>query len=180
MQTRCCIYFNTEINGGWVNLSWSGVKEGEIKIIHKLVYVWLRSIYLAISAKTSSCKEHHCVRNMISLRYRKIFHTAEKLQGFISFGHQTHSWLLLTARTNRKGRGHVTRSLFARAVTIHQTHDSVCITIFDPRFGSYHDFFRGEKKKKKKRFLKQYFLLNNILKIFINWTPKNKINYANY
>ncbi len=103
MQTKCCIYFNTEINGGWVNLSWSGVKEGEIKIIHKLVYVWLRRIYLAISAKTSSCKEHHCVRNMISLRYRKIFHTAEKLQGFISFGHQTHSWLLLTARTNRRG-----------------------------------------------------------------------------
>ncbi len=30
-----------------------------------------------------------------------------------------------------------------RAVTIHQTHDSVRITIFDPRFGSYHDFFVG-------------------------------------
>ncbi len=66
-----------------------------------------------------------------------------------------------------------------RAVTIHQTHDSVRITIFDPRFGSYHDFFVGGGRKKK-RFLKQYFLLNNIWKIFINWTPKNKINYANY
>ncbi len=70
--------------------------------------------------------------------------------------------------------------MFNRAVTIHQTHDSVRITIFDPRFGSYHDFFRGGWEKKKERFLKQYFLLNNILKIFINWTPKNKINYANY
>ncbi len=67
-----------------------------------------------------------------------------------------------------------------RAVTIHQTHDSVRITIFDPRFGSYHDFFVGGGRKKKKDFLKQYFLLNNIWKIFINWTPKNKINYANY
>ncbi len=67
-----------------------------------------------------------------------------------------------------------------RAVTIHQTHDSVRITIFDPRFGSYHDFFGWGGRKKKERFLKQYFLLNNILKIFINWTPKNKINYANY
>ncbi len=56
-----------------------------------------------------------------------------------------------------------------RAVTIHQTHDSVRITIFS-----------WGVKKKKKRFLKQYFLLNNIWKIFINWTPKNKINYANY
>ncbi len=55
-----------------------------------------------------------------------------------------------------------------RAVTIHQTHDSVRITIFDPRFGSYHDFFVGGWEKKKERFLKQSFLLNNILKIFIN------------
>ncbi len=67
----------------------------------------------------------------------------------------------------------------SRAVTIHQTHDSVRIMIFDPRFGSYHDFFVGGGRKKK-RFLKQYFLLNNIWKIFKNWTPKNKINYANY
>ncbi len=52
-------------------------------------------------------------------------------------------------------------SLNDRAVTIHQTHDSVRITIFDPRFGSYHDFFVGGGRKKK-RFLKQYFLLNNI------------------
>ncbi len=49
-----------------------------------------------------------------------------------------------------------------RAVTIHQTHDSVRITIFDPRFGSYHDFFVGGGRKKKEIFLKQYFLLNNI------------------
>ncbi len=48
-----------------------------------------------------------------------------------------------------------------RAVTINQTHDSVRIMIFDPRFGSYHDFFVGGGRKKK-RFLKQYFLLNNI------------------
>ncbi len=52
--------------------------------------------------------------------------------------------------------------IYIRAVTIHQTHDSVRITIFDPRFGSYHDFFVGGEKEKKKRFLKQYFLLNNI------------------
>ncbi len=39
-----------------------------------------------------------------------------------------------------------------RAVTIHQTHDSVRITIFDPRFGSYHDFFVGGGRKKKKYF----------------------------
>ncbi len=39
-----------------------------------------------------------------------------------------------------------------RAVTIHQTHDSVRITIFDPRFGSYHDFFVGGGRKKKKDF----------------------------
>ncbi len=70
-------------------------------------------------------------------------------------------------------------STFSRAVTIHQTHDSVRITIFDPRFGSYHDFFHGGWEKKKERFFKQYFLLNNIWKIFIYWTPKNKINYAN-
>ncbi len=38
--------------------------------------------------------------------------------------------------------------VICRAVTIHQTHDSVRITIFDPRFGSYHDFFVGGKKKK--------------------------------
>ncbi len=43
-------------------------------------------------------------------------------------------------------------SVHARAVTIHQTHDSVRITIFDPRFGSYHDFFRGGRDKKKKDF----------------------------
>ncbi len=42
--------------------------------------------------------------------------------------------------------------MLSRAVTIHQTHDSVRITIFDPRFGSYHDFFVGGKKKKKKDF----------------------------
>ncbi len=40
----------------------------------------------------------------------------------------------------------------SRAVTIHQTHDSVRITIFDPRFGSYHDFFVGGGRKKKKDF----------------------------
>ena len=28
-----------------------------------------------------------------------------------------------------------------RAVTIHQTHDSVCITIFDPQFDTNLDFF---------------------------------------
>ncbi len=56
-----------------------------------------------------------------------------------------------------------------RAVTIHQTHDSVRITIFSWGVG-----------EKKRNILKQYFLLNNIWKIFINWTPKNKINYANY
>ncbi len=39
-----------------------------------------------------------------------------------------------------------------RAVTIHQTHDSVRITFFDPRFGSYHDFFVGGGRKKKKDF----------------------------
>ncbi len=39
-----------------------------------------------------------------------------------------------------------------RAVTIHQTHDSVRITIFDPRFGSYHDFFVGGGRKKKRDF----------------------------
>ncbi len=48
------------------------------------------------------------------------------------------------------------RSLFLcesiRAVTIHQTHDSVRITIFDPRFGSYHDFFVEGGRKKKKDF----------------------------
>ncbi len=43
-------------------------------------------------------------------------------------------------------------TLTARAVTIHQTHDSVRITIFDPRFGSYHDFFVGGGRKKKKDF----------------------------
>ncbi len=42
--------------------------------------------------------------------------------------------------------------VFIRAVTIHQTHDSVRITIFDPRFGSYHDFFVGGGRKKKKDF----------------------------
>ncbi len=52
--------------------------------------------------------------------------------------------------------------LAIRAVTIHQTRDSVRITIFDPRFGSYHDLFVGGWEKKKERFLKQYFLLNNI------------------
>ncbi len=41
---------------------------------------------------------------------------------------------------------------FTRAVTIHQTHDSVHITIFDPRFGSYHDFYRGVWEKKKNDF----------------------------
>ncbi len=45
-----------------------------------------------------------------------------------------------------------------RAVTIHQTHDSVRITIFDPRFGSYHDFFVGGKKKKKKIFKTIFFI----------------------
>ncbi len=39
-----------------------------------------------------------------------------------------------------------------RAVTIHQTHDSVRITIFDSRFGSYHDFFVGGGRKKMKDF----------------------------
>ena len=29
-----------------------------------------------------------------------------------------------------------------RAVAIHQTHDSVCITIFDSRFDTNLDFFR--------------------------------------
>ena len=29
-----------------------------------------------------------------------------------------------------------------RAVTIHQTHDSVCITIFDPQFDTNHNFFK--------------------------------------
>ncbi len=43
-------------------------------------------------------------------------------------------------------------SVCIRAVTIHQTHDSVRITIFDPRFGSYHDFFVGGGRKKKKDF----------------------------
>ncbi len=37
-------------------------------------------------------------------------------------------------------------SVTIRAVTIHQTHDSV------PRFGSYHDFFVGGGRKKKKDF----------------------------
>ncbi len=46
----------------------------------------------------------------------------------------------------------LTISLQPRAVTIHQTHDSVRITIFDPRFGSYHDFFVGGWEKKKKDF----------------------------
>ncbi len=41
---------------------------------------------------------------------------------------------------------------YTRAVTIHQTHDSVRITIFDPRFGSYHDFSVGGGRKKKKDF----------------------------
>ncbi len=48
-----------------------------MKITHKLVYERPGSIYLAISAKTSSCKDHRCVRNMIGLRYRKMFHTAD-------------------------------------------------------------------------------------------------------
>ncbi len=56
----------------------------------------------------------------------------------------------------------INNNINSRAVTIHQTHDSVRITIFDPRFGSYHDFFVGGWEKKKERFLKQYFLLNNI------------------
>ncbi len=85
-----------------------------------------------------------------------------------------------TGLGGKKFLGNIFLQVIYRAVTIHQTHDSVRITIFDPRFGSYHDFFVGGGRKKKERFLKQYFLLNNILKIFINWTPKNKINYANY
>ncbi len=60
--------------------------------------------------------------------------------------------------------------MITRAVTIHQTHDSVRITIFS----------WGVGEEKKRYIFKQYFLLNNIWKIFINWTPKNKINYANY
>ncbi len=43
-------------------------------------------------------------------------------------------------------------AVVSRAVTIHQTHDSVRITIFDPRFGSYHDFFVGGGRKKRKDF----------------------------
>ncbi len=45
-----------------------------------------------------------------------------------------------------------------RAVTIHQTHDSVRITIFDPRFGSYHDFFVGGGRKKRKIFKTIFFI----------------------
>ncbi len=48
-------------------------------------------------------------------------------------------------------------NIYIRAVTIHQTHDSVRITIFDPRFGSYHDFFVGGGRKKKKDFLNNIF-----------------------
>ncbi len=55
--------------------------------------------------------------------------------------------------------------LYIRAVTITTTHDSVRITIFS--WGG------GEKKE----IFKQYFLLITFENI-INWTPKNKINYA--
>ncbi len=55
--------FYTEINGGWV-------KEGEVKITPMYGVC-------TIGAKTPSCKEHCCVRNMIGLRYRKMFHTAD-------------------------------------------------------------------------------------------------------
>ncbi len=52
-----------------------------------------------------------------------------------------------------RGLWHISRICnHSRAVTIHQTHDSVRITIFDPRFGSYHDLFVGGGRKKKKDF----------------------------
>ncbi len=50
------------------------------------------------------------------------------------------------------------RTHASRAVTIHQTHDSVRITIFDPRFGSYHDFFVGGGRKKRKIFKTIFFI----------------------
>ncbi len=47
----------------------------------------------------------------------------------------------------------------SRAVTIHQTHDSVRITIFDPRFGSYHDFFLWGVGEKKRKIFKTIFFI---------------------
>ncbi len=54
---------------------------------------------------------------------------------------------------------HINEWMNIRAVTIHQTHDSVRITIFDPRFGSYHDFFVGGGRKKKKEIFKTIFFI---------------------
>ncbi len=104
--------------GGWV--SWSWVKEGEMKI-KQIVYVQPGSIYLSIGAKTSS------VRNIVvyetwlayvtgnnSIRQISCFRRGKKFQGFISFGiiHTGDSHWLLRPRTNRRGRGRVTRALF--------------------------------------------------------------------
>ncbi len=56
------------------SLSWSGVKEGERKITQ--ICARPGSIYLAIGAKTSSSKDHRCVRTWL-VYVSEIFHTAD-------------------------------------------------------------------------------------------------------
>ncbi len=60
------------------SLSWSGVKEGEMKMTH-IVYLQPGSIYLVVSTKTSS------VRNMISLRqgFSNVFDSRTPLTNII-------------------------------------------------------------------------------------------------
>ncbi len=53
----------------------------------------------------------------------------------------THTHTHTAAHCHTHTAKHCSFNIYIRAVTIHQTHDSVRITIFDPRFGSYHDFF---------------------------------------
>ncbi len=95
--------------GGWV--SWSWVKEGEMKI-KQIVYVQPGSIYLSIGAKTSS------VRNIVvyetwlvsvtgknSIRQISCFSTREKVPGIHLFRHHSHRWLSLTAASSHQPEG---------------------------------------------------------------------------